>query len=123
MTDPEMTEADRQAREQAAKQRFIALSLFRLSGIVILVFGFLIMLQQFGFVSGQKAKIMGAIIASAGMFQTIIVPRLLSRAWQTPIDEAFLQGGRSRRAGGRPWHCARWTTGAHPGARAAGPAA
>lgn len=84
MTDPEMTEADRQAREQAAKQRFIALSLFRLSGIVILVFGFLIMLQQFGFVSGQKAKIMGAIIASAGMFQTIIVPRLLSRAWRPP---------------------------------------
>ncbi|TNE37759.1 MAG: hypothetical protein EP321_03810 [Sphingomonadales bacterium] len=84
MTDPEMTEADRQAREQAAKQRFIALSLFRLSGIVILVFGFLIMLQQFDFVSGQKAKIMGAIIASAGMFQTIIVPRLLSRAWRTP---------------------------------------
>lgn len=84
MTDPEMTEADRQAREQAAKQRFIALSLFRLSGIVILVFGFLIMLQQFGFVSGQKAKIMGAIIASAGMFQAIIVPRLLSRAWRTP---------------------------------------
>ncbi|MGE4409205.1 MAG: hypothetical protein AB7D33_01390 [Sphingobium sp.] len=84
MTDPEMTEADRQAREQAAKQRFIALSLFRLSGIVILGFGFLIMLQQFDFVSGQKAKIMGAIIASVGMFQTIIVPRLLGRAWRTP---------------------------------------
>src|SRR3546814_19305029 len=32
-----------------------------------LMFGFLIMLQKFSFVSGEKAKIMGAIIACVGM--------------------------------------------------------
>lgn len=84
MTEPQMPDPESEAREQAAKQRFIALSLFRLSGILILGFGFLVMLEHFDFVAGQKAKIMGAIIASAGMFQTIVVPRILARAWRTP---------------------------------------
>lgn len=83
MTDPR-SDSDQQAREKAAKQRFIALNLFRLSGVAILMFGFLIMTEKFGFVEGQKAKIMGAIIASVGMFQTIVVPRILGRAWRTP---------------------------------------
>ena len=72
------------AREAAAKQRFIALNLFRLSGVAIVMFGFLIMAQKFGFVAGQKAKIMGAIIATIGMFQTLVVPRILGRVWRTP---------------------------------------
>ncbi len=88
MTEPDPTppvpDTDRDARDRAAKQRFIAINLFRLSGIAILMFGFLIMTQKFGFVSGQKAKLMGAIIASVGMFQTVVVPRLLGRAWRTP---------------------------------------
>lgn len=84
MTEPHMTDAEREAREKAAKQRFLALNLFRLSGVLILGFGFMVMMQQFDFVQGQKAKIMGAIIASAGMFQTILVPRILGRAWRTP---------------------------------------
>lgn len=88
MTDPDSTppapDADRDARDRAAKQRFIAINLFRLSGIAILMFGFLIMMQRFGFVSGQKAKVMGAIVASVGMFQTLVVPRILGRAWRTP---------------------------------------
>lgn len=74
------------AREAAAKQRFIALNLFRLSGIAIVMFGFLIMGQKFGFVQGQKAKIMGAIIATLGLFQAMIVPRILGRAWRTPPE-------------------------------------
>ena len=82
-----MTDLDEQAaREAAARQRFIAIGLFRLSGVFILMFGFLIMLQKFAFVSGDKAKIMGAIIATVGMFQTIIVPRILARAWRTPPE-------------------------------------
>lgn len=79
-----MTDPDEQARETAAKQRFLALGLFRLSGVFILMFGFLIMLEKFTFVSGEKAKLMGAIIATAGLFQTIMVPRILARAWRTP---------------------------------------
>lgn len=77
---------EKAAREAAARQRFLALNLFRLSGIAVLMFGLLIAMQKFGFVSGQKAKIMGAIIASVGMFQTIVVPRILARAWRTPPE-------------------------------------
>ncbi|MGD9812405.1 MAG: hypothetical protein AB7U35_13920 [Sphingobium sp.] len=83
-----MSETDEQkaAREAAAKGRFFAINLFRLSGIAILMVGLLIATQRFGFVTGQKAKIMGAIIASVGMFQTIVVPRILGRAWRTPPE-------------------------------------
>lgn len=88
MTDPTPIADEQAARAAAAaKQRFFAISLFRLSGVFILMFGFMIMLQKFAFVSGDKAKIMGAIIATAGMFQTIIVPRILARAWRTPPGE------------------------------------
>jgi len=83
--DPQSPEA--QAREAAAKQRFIALNLFRLSGIAIVMFGFLIMAQKFSFVAGQKAKIMGAIIATVGLFQAMVVPRILGRAWRTPPEQ------------------------------------
>lgn len=85
MTDqPEITPAPTpEQREAAAKQRFIALGLFRLSGAFIVMFGFLIMMERFGWVQGDKAKYMGAIIASVGMVQFLIIPRLLARAWST----------------------------------------
>jgi hypothetical protein len=86
MTEPTPISDEQAARDAAARQRFIAISLFRLSGVLILMFGFMIMLQKFAFVSGDKAKVMGAIIATVGMFQTIIVPRILARAWRTPPE-------------------------------------
>jgi hypothetical protein len=70
--------------EKAARQRHFIIGLFRLSGVFVLMFGFLIMMQRFGWVQGQKAKIMGAIIATVGFIQTMIVPRILLRAWRTP---------------------------------------
>lgn len=76
--------AAQQAREAAARQRLLALNLFRFSGAFILMFGFLIMMQRFGWVQGQKAKIMGAIVATLGLFQFLIVPKMLARAWRTP---------------------------------------
>lgn len=68
----------------AARQRHVVIGLFRLSGVFILMFGFLIMMQRFGWVQGQKAKVMGAIIATVGFVQTVVVPRILTRAWRTP---------------------------------------
>lgn len=68
----------------AARQRHFIIGLFRLSGVFILMFGFLIMMQRFGWVQGQKAKAMGGIIATIGFIQTVIVPRVLYRAWRTP---------------------------------------
>lgn len=70
--------------DKAARQRYLIVGLFRLAGVFILMFGFLIMMQRFGWVQGRKAKVMGAIIATAGLFQTMIVPRMLLRAWRTP---------------------------------------
>lgn len=67
----------------AAKQRFFALSLFRLSGALILIFGMAISLEHFGWVQGDKAKWMGIIVSTVGFIQFIIVPRILARAFAT----------------------------------------
>ena len=84
MTSPVPGPKDRPDPEAAARQRFFAIGLFRLSGVFILMFGFLIMMQRFGWVQGEKAKIMGAIIATVGFIQTLVIPRILLRAWRTP---------------------------------------
>jgi hypothetical protein len=86
MTDPmsDPPEPDAAAREQAARARFFAISLFRVSGALILAFGLAIAMQNFGWVTGQKAKIMGVIVATVGFIQMMLVPRLLLRAWKTP---------------------------------------
>jgi len=80
MTDPATD------RLKAARQRHFVLGLFRLSGAFIVMFGFLIMMQRFGWVQGPRAKMMGAIIAFIGLFQFLIVPRALLRAWRTPPE-------------------------------------
>lgn len=82
--EPDPSPADPAAREAAAKQRFIALNMFRLSGVAMVAFGFLVMMQRFSWVQGQEAKIMGAIFAFVGLFQAMVVPRILVRAWRTP---------------------------------------
>ncbi|MBB3981880.1 hypothetical protein GGR44_001539 [Sphingobium fontiphilum] len=63
--------------EKVARQRFFAIGLFRLSGAFIVMFGFLILMQRFGWVQGTKAKAMGGIFVVVGLFQFIVVPRLL----------------------------------------------
>lgn len=79
------TDAEAERRAAAAKQRFFAIGLFRLSGAFILMFGIAISLQRFGWVQGDKAKWMGLIVSIVGFFQFLIVPRLLARAWATPM--------------------------------------
>ena len=71
-------------RAAAAKQRHFAISLFRLSGAFILMFGIAISMQRFGWVQGDKAKWLGLIVSCLGMFQFLFVPRMLARAWATP---------------------------------------
>ena len=78
---------DAARREAAARQRFFAISLFRLAGAVILMFGIVISLQRFSWVQGDKAKWMGLIVSIVGFFQFIVVPRLLARAWATPRNK------------------------------------
>lgn len=63
--------------EKIARQRHFALGLFRLSGAVLVMFGFLAIMQRFSWVQGDKAKAFGLIMVVAGLFQFIIVPRLM----------------------------------------------
>lgn len=78
-TDPDV------ARSAAiAKQRFFAISLFRLAGAFILMFGIAISLQRFGWAHGDKARWIGFVVSLFGFCQFFLVPRLLARAWATP---------------------------------------
>lgn len=70
--------------DKVARQRFFALGLFRLSGAIVVMFGFLILSQRFGWVQGTKAKAMGAIFVMVGLFQFVIVPRLLLSLFRKP---------------------------------------
>ena len=70
--------------EKVARQRFFALGMFRLSGALIVMFGFLILMQRFSWVQGNKAKTMGAIFVMVGLFQFVIVPRLLLALFRKP---------------------------------------
>ncbi|RSU79345.1 hypothetical protein BRX37_01855 [Sphingomonas sp. S-NIH.Pt3_0716] len=63
--------------EKIARQRHFALGLFRLSGAFLVMFGFLAIMQRFSWVQGDKAKAFGLIMVAAGLFQFIIVPRLM----------------------------------------------
>ncbi|MET0240817.1 MAG: hypothetical protein ABW184_13085 [Sphingobium sp.] len=86
MTDPvlDLIPPDPESAARAARQRFFAISLFRISGALILVFGVAIAQQHFGWVTGQKARIMGAIVVAVGFIQMMVVPRMLQRAFRTP---------------------------------------
>lgn len=89
MTAPEPDDApltpmpDATSAARAARQRFFAIGIFRLSGALILVLGVAIAQQRFGWVTGQKARIMGIITVVVGFVQMIVIPRLLLSAFST----------------------------------------
>ena len=64
-------------REKIARQRHFAIGLFRLSGAFVVMIGFLAIMQRFSWVQGDKAKAFGAIMVVVGLFQFLIVPRLM----------------------------------------------
>lgn len=84
MTESGPGYSDAAAAEKAARQRFFAIGLFRLSGALILVFGLAIALQHFNWVRGDKARHLGVIVATVGFIQMVLIPRLLLRAWASP---------------------------------------
>lgn len=86
MSEPptQIDPAEAARRAAAAKQRFYIISLFRLTGALILAFGIAIGMERFDWVQGDKAKWMGVIVASVGFFQFMLVPRMLARAFATP---------------------------------------
>lgn len=78
-TDP--AEAARQAA--VARQRFFAISLLRLAGAFIVMFGLLISSDYFDRLQGDRAKWAGLAVSVVGLLQFSIVPRLLARAWSS----------------------------------------
>lgn len=88
-TPPETAERQR----ALAKQRFFAISLFRLSGALILLFGMAISLQRFDWVQADKAKWLGIIVSTVGFIQFLIVPRMLARAFSTRRQMEKQQSG------------------------------
>ena len=56
--------------DRVARQRHFAISLFRLSGAFIVMFGFLAIAQRFSWVQGTKAKAFGTIMVLTGLFQS-----------------------------------------------------
>lgn len=70
--------------DKVARQRHFALGMFRLSGALLAMFGFLILMERFNWVQGSKAKAMGMIFVLVGLFQFIIVPRLLLALFRRP---------------------------------------
>ncbi len=70
--------------EKVARQRHFALGMFRLTGALLVMFGFLILMERFSWVQGSKAKAMGMIFVLVGLFQFIIVPRLLLSLFRRP---------------------------------------
>ncbi|CAM5468329.1 hypothetical protein ACFSUK_24800 [Sphingobium scionense] len=63
--------------EKIARQRHFAIGLFRLSGAFLVMFGFLAIMQRFSWVQGDKAKAFGIIMVIVGLFQFVVVPRLM----------------------------------------------
>ncbi|MGE4323596.1 MAG: hypothetical protein AB7E60_11275 [Sphingobium sp.] len=63
--------------DKVARQRHFAIGLFRLSGAFLVMFGFLALMQRFDWVQGDKAKAFGVIMVVVGLFQFIVVPRLM----------------------------------------------
>jgi hypothetical protein len=74
---------DAASAARSARQRFFAIGIFRLSGALILVLGIAIAQQRFGWVSGQKARIMGMIVVVIGFVQMVVIPRILLSAFSS----------------------------------------
>lgn len=83
MTDNPPTTPPPVDADKVARQRHFAIGIFRLSGAFIVMFGFLAIMQRFSWVQGDKAKAFGAIMVVTGLFQFIVVPRLLLALFRT----------------------------------------
>ena len=88
MTDDPTDNMDKRAaaRADAARSRFLAIGLIRLTGVFILMFGILVTLGRIGGLHGDAAKWLGLAISALGLVQTSVVPLWLARLWASPKD-------------------------------------
>lgn len=67
-------------QEDLARQRFIALTLLRFSGVVLMLIGMANMVAR----TVEPADMIGGIIFIVGFLDSLILPRILIRKWRTP---------------------------------------
>jgi hypothetical protein len=65
--------------EDLAKRRFLILTLIRLSGVVMALFGLLIIAGKV-----DLPKIAGYVVFVVGLIETMLIPPLLTRSWRSP---------------------------------------
>jgi hypothetical protein len=66
--------------EDLAKQRFMVLNLIRISGVVMALFGLLVMVGKIDILPVWS----GYILFVVGMIEMLIVPPILARSWKSP---------------------------------------
>jgi hypothetical protein len=69
-----------QEQENLARKRFIALTLLRATGVVLMLIGMGIIASQ----AVQPSDLVGGIIFVVGLVDSLILPRILIRKWRTP---------------------------------------
>ena len=67
--------------EALAKKRFFALTLIRLSGVVMVLVGLLCALDK---IDIPGAHLIGVILVVVGMVDFFVMPKMLSRRWRSP---------------------------------------
>jgi len=70
---------DPDSPEAQAKHRFQVISLTRLSGIGLMIIGFLLWRTN---LLGVQAEGVGAVSVAIGAFLSLVLPRLLLRSWR-----------------------------------------
>ncbi len=71
--------------DRIARGRFLALTLVRLGGVVILMLG--IAVWQSDLVQVGGAPVLGISLFVMGLTETILLPRYLASRWRTPGEE------------------------------------
>lgn len=82
---------DPAAKEQAdaataVKMRFIAISLFRIIGALLVMAGFALISGGWQLSGPPNDRIVGVIFVLFGLFEFAIMPLILARRWRTPRD-------------------------------------
>ena len=72
-----------QQQEALARRRFVILTIMRATGVVLMLAGMGII----GTRAIEPSELIGGVVFLAGFLESLIVPRILIRAWRTPRDQ------------------------------------
>lgn len=72
-----------QPQDALARRRFTILTIMRATGVILMLAGMGII----GTRAIEPAELVGGVVFFAGFVDSLIVPRILIRAWRTPRDQ------------------------------------